>query len=130
MTTKLLIIGALSVAACGAQPTAPSVVEFRETNIGSGTPAFLFTICIIPVSCTVERRIQNVGNTCATEVHATITPLDSSGNALATCSWVHIPTVVVRPLDSVEIRLVDVPYAVVQAAARWRITPGWRQTAC
>jgi hypothetical protein len=128
MTTKLLIIVAFSVAACGAPPTAPSVVEFREGGTG---PTLILDHCSIPVSCTVTRRIQNVGNTCATDVHATIAPLDPGGNVLATYSWVHIPnTVVVRPLDSVEIRLVDVPYAVTQAAARWRITPGWRQTAC
>jgi hypothetical protein len=77
------------------------------------------------VSCTVTRRIQNVGDTCATDVHATIiTPLDSGGNILATYSWVHIPNkdATIRP---VEIRLVA--YAVTQAASRWSITAGWRQ---
>jgi hypothetical protein len=128
MTTKLLIIVACSLAGCGTPPTAPSVVEFREGGTG---PTLIIDICSIPVSCTVTRRIQNVGNTCATDVHATIAPLDSGGSVLATYSWVHIPsTVVVRPLDAVEIRLVDVPYAVTQAAARWRITAGWRQVAC
>jgi hypothetical protein len=128
MTTKLAIIVAFGLTACGAPPTAPSVVEFREGGTG---PTLIIDICSIPVSCTVTRRIQNVGNTCATDVHATITPLDSGGIVLATYSWANSPsTVVVRPLDSVEIRLVDVPYAITQAAARWRITPGWSQTAC
>ena len=127
MKTKLLIIVAFSLTACGAAPTSPSVVEFRQGGAGA---TLIIDICS-GMFCTVTRRIQNVGNTCATDVHATITPLDSGGNVLATYSWVLIPnTVVVRPLDSVEIRLVDVPYAVTQAAAQWRITAGWRQVAC
>jgi hypothetical protein len=130
VTTKLLAIVAIVLVACGAPPTAPSVVEFREGGTGPGLVLSGSSICV-GQSCIVTRHIQNVGNACATDVHATISMLDAKGDVLTTYDWVLIPSsTVVRPLQAVEVRFDDVPFAIFQATVRWRIAAGWRQVSC
>ena len=126
LTTTLTFC--LALVGCGAPPTAPSVVDFRE-GAAPGRNIIIGGICA-PGSCSVARLITNMGNACATDVHVEVAALDSFGKVLATYEWVLEPNRIVRPLDSVEVR-VDVAYAINQAAPRWRtVATEWRQVSC
>ena len=98
---------ALCIVACNRSPTAPTpIVPFTET-----TPAFM--LCAIGRSCDFTGQIGNDGNACAIAMRRIMTFLDG-GQSVAAFEWALAPGQIVRPLEVVEIRVTDIPYAATE----------------
>lgn len=129
---RLIVLGALMLAACGGSPAAPTPTPPVPTPIPPAsivsTGGGSFSVCN-QFGCIFNGPMRNSGTGCANTVKGTVTFFDAQQAGLGTFQWSIAAATVVRAGESF-VFTTSLLSAALQATATYRVDPAWTDVRC